>query len=52
MYAELDQEERYLEIAKNLKGYDICCFQEVFSWLGTELHDKLIAYATKAGFLY
>ena len=51
-YPSSSQEERLLDLVKSLKGYDVACLQETFGGLFSELREKLIAYATKAGFVY
>ncbi|CDW89469.1 UNKNOWN [Stylonychia lemnae] len=45
------QEERLLDIFKNLGEYDIVCFQEAWG-LFQEIKQLLMLYAQKAGFLY
>jgi len=35
-----------------MRDFDVVCFQEVFGGIYSEIREKLVAYALKAGFFY
>ena len=51
-YPSSSQDERLLDIVKSFEPYDVILLQESFGGIFSEIREKLIALATKAGFLY
>lgn len=51
-YPSQSQDERCLDIIKCFDSYDVVSIQESFGGLYSECREKLIQYATKAGFFY
>ena len=51
-YPSAAQSQRIKDIVKSMQNYDVVCMQETYGGFYSDIREKLITYATKAGFLY
>jgi hypothetical protein len=51
-YPSCSQDERCHDIFKALQEFDVVALQETYGGFYSEIREKIISYATKAGFLH